>query len=127
VASYNIFIKPSAAKEIEALPKKDRLRVINRIQALSENPRPPGSEKLSGLDKYRVRQGQYRIVYSVSDEEVVVCVVRVAHRREVYRGGIQPQAGADGCLAGASIALAANNVLHRTAIPLGSIAAGELG
>jgi mRNA interferase RelE/StbE len=88
VASYNIFIKPSAAKETEALHKKDRLRVINRIQALSENPRPAGSEKLSGHDKYRVRQGQYRIVYSVSDEEVVICVVRVAHRREVYRGGI---------------------------------------
>lgn len=88
MASYRLLIKPSAAKEIEALPKKDRLRVIDRIQALSENPRPPGSEKLSGHDKYRVRQGLYRIVYSVSDEEVVVCVVRVAHRREVYRGGI---------------------------------------
>jgi len=88
VASYRLFIKPSAAKEIEALPKKDRLRIIDRIQALSENPRPPGSEKLSGHDKYRVRQGQFRIVYSVSDEEVVVCVVRVAHRREVCRGGI---------------------------------------
>lgn len=88
VASYRLFIKPSAAKEIEALPKKDRIRVINHIQTLSDNPRPPGSEKLSGHDKYRVRQGQYRIVYSVSDEEVIVGVVRVAHRREVYRGGI---------------------------------------
>ena len=88
MASYRLLIKPSAAKEIEALPKKDRLRVIDRIQALSENPRPLGSEKLSGHDKYHVRQGQYRIVYAVSDEEVVVCVVRVAHRREVYRSGI---------------------------------------
>ena len=88
MASYKLFIKPSAAKEIEALPKKDRLRVVHRIQELSEDPRPPGSEKLSGHDKYRVRQGQYRIVYSISDEELVICVVKVGHRKEVYRGSI---------------------------------------
>jgi mRNA interferase RelE/StbE len=85
VASYRLSIKPSAAKEIEALPKNDRVRVIKRIKSLAENPRPPGSEKLSGNDKYRVRQGQYRIVYSVSDQELIVLVVKVAHRREVYR------------------------------------------
>ena len=88
MASYRLSIKPSAAKEIEALPKKDRIRVIKRIKDLSENPRPPGCEKLSGNDKYRVRQGQYRIVYSVSDQELIVLVVKVAHRREVYRGGV---------------------------------------
>lgn len=87
MASYRLFIKPSAAKEIEAIPKKERLRVIHRIQDLSGNPRPPGCEKLSGQDKYRVRQAQYRIIYSVSDEELIVCVVKVGHRREVYRGG----------------------------------------
>lgn len=87
MASYKLLIKPSAAKEIESLPKKDRLRVIQRIQELSEDPRPPGSEKLSGQEKYRVRQGSYRIVYSVSDKEIVVIVVKVGHRREVYRGG----------------------------------------
>jgi mRNA interferase RelE/StbE len=86
VASYRLSIKPSAAKEIEALPKNDRIRVIKRIKGLSDNPRPPGSEKLSGNDKYRVRQGQYRIVYSISDEELVVLVVKVANRRDVYRG-----------------------------------------
>ncbi len=85
MASYKVSIKPSAAKEIESLPKKDRIRVIKRIKDLSENPRPPGCEKLSGDDKYRVRQGQYRIVYSISDEELVVLVVKVANRREVYR------------------------------------------
>jgi len=88
VASYRLFIKPSAAKEIEALPKKERIRVIHRIQDLSEDPRPPGCEKLSGQDKYRVRQGQYRIVYSVSDKELVICVVKIGHRKDVYRGGI---------------------------------------
>jgi len=88
VASYKLSIKPSAAEEIEALPKNDRIRVIKRIKGLSENPRPPGVEKLSRHDKYRVRQGDYRIVYSVSDEELIVLVVKVAHRREDYRDGI---------------------------------------
>ncbi len=89
MASYRLLIKPSAAKEIEAAPKKDRLRIIKRIQDLSIDPRPPGCEKLSGHDdKYRVRQGVYRIVYSISDIELVVCVVKVGHRKEVYRRGI---------------------------------------
>jgi mRNA interferase RelE/StbE len=88
VASYRLFIKPSAAKEIEAIPKKERLLIIHRIQDLSDNARPPGCEKLSGQDKYRVRQGPYRIIYSVSDDELIVCVVKVGHRREVYRGAI---------------------------------------
>ena len=87
--NYRLLIKPSAAKEIEASPKKDRLRIIKRIQSLSSDPRPPGCEKLSGYDdKYRVRQGAYRIVYLISDMELVVCVVKVGHRREVYRKGI---------------------------------------
>lgn len=85
MASYKILIKPSAAKEIEAAPKKDRLRIVKRIQGLSYDPRPTGCEKLSGKDKYRVRQGRYRIVYSISDVELAVVVVKVGHRREVYR------------------------------------------
>jgi len=88
VASYRLFIKPSAAREIEAIPKKERLRIIRRIQDLSDDSRPPGCEKLSGQDKYRVRQGQYRIIYSVSEDELIVCVVKVGHRRDVYMGGI---------------------------------------
>jgi len=89
VENYRLLIKTSAAKEIESSPKKDRHRIIKRIQSLSSDPRPPGREKLSGHDdKYRVRQGAYRIVYSISDFELVVCVVKVGHRREVYRQGI---------------------------------------
>jgi len=88
VASYKILTKPSAAKEIEAAPKKDRLRIVKRIQGLSYDPRPTGCEKLSGKDKYRVRQGRYRIVYSISDIELTVVVVKVGHRREVYRQDI---------------------------------------
>lgn len=82
---YNLYIKPSAVKEIESCPKKDRLRIINRINALADDPRPQGSEKLSGYDKYRVRQGNYRIVYSIQDQKLIISVVKVGHRKEVYR------------------------------------------
>jgi len=86
VASYSLLIKPSAAKEIESAPKKDRVRTIRGIQDLSSDPRPPGCEKLSGDDdKYRVRQGTYRIVHRISDVDLVVCIVKVGHRKEVYR------------------------------------------
>ena len=82
MASYRLLIKPSAVKEIEALPKTDRRRVVAKIESLAGNPRPPGCEKLSGHDQYRVRQGSYRILYSIEDRNLVV---RVGHRREVYR------------------------------------------
>jgi mRNA interferase RelE/StbE len=62
-------------KEIEAIPQRERQRIVARIQGLSSNPRPPGSEKLSGQDKFRVRQGVYRIVYSVTDDEPTVLIV----------------------------------------------------
>lgn len=85
MGSYKLLIKPSAVKEIEAIPKKDRQRIVKRIQGLSENPRPPGCEKLSGEEKHRVRQGWYRIVYSIEDQAREVLVIKVGHRREVYR------------------------------------------
>jgi mRNA interferase RelE/StbE len=85
VASYSIRIKRSAAKEIESLPARDRARVVDRIAGLAENPRPRGCEKLSGEEKYRLRQGDYRILYQILDRELVVTVVRVGHRRDVYR------------------------------------------
>ena len=86
MASYKLLIKPSAAKDIESAPKKDRLRIIKRIQDLSSDPRRPGCEKLSGHDdKYRVRQGTYRIVYTISDVGLVICIVKVGRRKEVHR------------------------------------------
>ncbi|MGA9057691.1 MAG: type II toxin-antitoxin system RelE/ParE family toxin [Terriglobia bacterium] len=85
MGSYKILIKPSAVKEIEAIPRRDRQRLIARIQGLSSNPRPPGSEKLSGQDKFRLRQGVYRIVYSVNDDGPSLLIVKVGHRKEVYR------------------------------------------
>ena len=85
MANYNLQIKPSAAKELEVLPKKDRQRVAARIQALATDPRPKGSEQLSGQDLYRVRQGNYRILYTINDAALLVVIYKIGHRREVYR------------------------------------------
>ena len=88
MAKYNILIKPSAVKEIESIPRKDRLRVIQKIHELANTPRPQGCEKLTGENRYRIRQGVYRIVYSVSDRELYIMVIKVGHRRDVYKSGI---------------------------------------
>ncbi len=86
MAKYEVFIKPSAAKELEGVgTKKDRQRIITHIRELTENPRPPGFQKLAGSDKYRLRCGNYRIVYSIHDEQLLVQAVKIGHRREVYR------------------------------------------
>ena len=87
MANYRVFIKPSAAKELEAVDaKKDRQRIVAGIRSLAEDPRPPGCEKLVGAgDRYRIRVGRYRVIYSVGDGELVVVVVRVGHRKDVYR------------------------------------------
>lgn len=87
MASYKVFIKPSAAKEIEAVgQREDRQRIVTRIRSLARDPRPFGSERLTGKgDLYRIRVGRYRVVYSVGDAELVVLVVRVGHRKDVYR------------------------------------------
>ena len=85
MASYSVLIKRSAAKEVADLPDPDRRRIVDRIGALAIDPRPPGCEKLSGQEKYRVRQGDLRIVYEIDDREDTVTVVKVGHRRDVYR------------------------------------------
>ena len=84
MASYNIVIKPSAVKELERIPKKDRIRVANRIRTLADDPRPHGHQKLSGQERYRVRQGVYRIIYSIEDVVRIVQIVKIAHRGEAY-------------------------------------------
>jgi len=89
VEKYRVSIKRSAVKEIEAIPqKKERQRIIRRIGQLADNPRPPGSRKLSGHDRYRIRQGAYRIVYNIDDVEIAVIVVKEGHRKDVYRGAL---------------------------------------
>ena len=86
MARYRLFIKPSAVKEIEAIrTKRDRRRVVARIAAPADDPRPPACQKPSGADKYRVRQGPYRILYAIRDEQLGVTVVRVAHRKDAHR------------------------------------------
>ena len=85
MASYRLLIKPSAAKELEGVARKDRGRLATRIRALAEHPRPPGAEKLSGHELYRVRQGSYRILYEIIDPDLTITIIKIGHRREVYR------------------------------------------
>jgi len=85
MGAYRVFFKRSALKELEAIPKKDLKRILAVIEALSTNPRPPQARKLCAAEKYRLRQGVYRVLYTIEDDRLVICVVRVAHRREAYR------------------------------------------
>ena len=85
MASYSLLIKPSAAKELETVPKKDRLRIVRKIQLLADNPRPEGCEKLTGREQYRLRQGRFRVLYSISEVEQFVLIVKIAHQKEAYR------------------------------------------
>ncbi len=85
-ALYSVVIKRSAEKELRAIPLSDLKRVIDRIRGLAQQPRPSGCEKLSGeSERYRIRQGDYRIVYGIDDAALRVDVVKVGHRREVHR------------------------------------------
>ena len=84
MAKYKILIKPSAVKEIEKISRKaDRRRIIERIASLANDPRPPGSQKLSGNERFRLRQGPYRLIYAIEDDELLVYVVKIGHRRDV--------------------------------------------
>jgi mRNA interferase RelE/StbE len=85
MAHYDLRVKPSVARDLRVIPRADVQRILMRIESLREYPRPPGSEKLTGLERYRVRQGNYRILYNVADNELIVEVVKVGHRRDVYR------------------------------------------
>ena len=85
MAKYKITIKKSAAKELEDIPKKELRKIIKRIQSLAQNPRAQRSQKLSGKEQYRVRQGDYRIVYSIEDKDRTIGIVKIGHRREIYR------------------------------------------
>ena len=82
---YKLVFKKSVAKDLRALPKQDVGKILKRFDELKINPRPPGCEKLSGQERYRIRQGVYRIIYEIIDKTLMVCVVKIGHRREVYR------------------------------------------
>ena len=86
MARYSLRIKKSARKELESIATKaDRQRVIGRIELLADNPRPPGALKVSGLERYRVRQGRYRILYTIEDSLLVIQVIKIGDRKDVYR------------------------------------------
>ncbi len=82
---YKVFLRKSAADELGRIPKKDLVRIIERLRSLENDARPLGCEKLSALDRYRVRQGDYRIVYAVDDREKTIDIVKIGHRSEVYK------------------------------------------
>lgn len=84
-ALYSLRIKRSAEKELRRIPKADLRRIVQKIDSLATDPRPTGCEKLFGENVYRIRQGDYRILYTVEDDERVVEIIKVGHRREVYR------------------------------------------
>jgi len=85
MAEYRVYFRESVEKDLHTVPRKDLKRILQRIKTLAENPRPPDCEKLTGQERYRVRQGQYRIVYSIHDYELTVWIVKVGHRKDVYR------------------------------------------
>ena len=87
MAPYEVTFKPSVSKDLRGIPSAEVARILARIEGLRAEPRPPGVEKLSAQERYRLRQGDYRIIYSVDDAQLLVEVVKVGHRRDVYRSG----------------------------------------
>ena len=85
MASYELIFRKSVAKDLRVFPKRDVKRIMQRIRSLADEPRPPGCEKLSGRERYRIRQGDYRIIYEIEDGRLTVLIVKVGHRRDVYR------------------------------------------
>ena len=85
MAKYEIVLRKSVRKDLEPIPKRDVQRILADIANLANDPRPPPSRKLSGSEKYRLRCGVYRVLYEIQDAVLIVCIVKVGHRREVYR------------------------------------------
>ena len=85
MAAYKVFFRESVEKDFAAIPKSDLKKILQRIRSLAEDPRPSGCEKLTGQERYRLRQGRYRIVYSIQDKDLTVWVVKLGHRKDIYR------------------------------------------
>lgn len=85
MAKYKILFKESVYKDIRNIPKAELKRILLKIEQLAEEPRPIGSQKLTGFELFRVRQGAFRIVYSISDNELIICAIKIGHRKDVYR------------------------------------------
>jgi mRNA interferase RelE/StbE len=85
MGAYRVYFRASVEKDFASIPKSDLKKILQRIKTLAEDPRPSGCEKLTGQERYRVRQGRYRIIYSIQDRELTVWVVKVGHRKDIYR------------------------------------------
>jgi mRNA interferase RelE/StbE len=85
MALYKVHIRASVYKDFRSISKIERNRIVKRIEALAENPRPFGYRKLTEQNRYRIRQGDYRIIYEIFDDKLIVWVVKVGHRRDVYK------------------------------------------
>jgi mRNA interferase RelE/StbE len=84
MAEYEILFKESVLKDLKKIPKNDLKKILSRIEKLGDDPRSMGCEKLTGEELYRIRQGNYRIVYSIQDNELTVWIIKVGHRKDVY-------------------------------------------
>jgi mRNA interferase RelE/StbE len=85
MGKYRLIFRKSVALDLRRIPNRDLRKILAAIESLSEEPRPSGIEKLSGQERYRVRQGNYRIIYEINDNEIIVVIVKVGHRKDVYR------------------------------------------
>ncbi len=85
MASYRIEFRKSVEKDLKAVPVKDQLRILRRIALLADDPRPDGSKKLSGQERYRIRQGNFRVLYEIKDDRLIIIVVKNGNRRDVYK------------------------------------------
>lgn len=85
MARYDLVLRPSVSRDVKGIPQQVLKRILERIEALRDDPRPPGAVKLSSMEYYRVRQGTYRIVYEIRDTVLVVILVKIGHRRKIYR------------------------------------------
>ena len=88
MAGYKIYFKKSVWKDFESIPKNDLKKIMKLIESLGKDPRPSGCRKLSGQERYRLRQGRYRIIYSIQDDDLSVWIVKVGHRRDVSQPGL---------------------------------------
>ena len=82
---YKLFIEKVAQKELSKVPHKEQLRIIAAVKNLTENPRPPGVKKLTGRDAWRIRIGNYRIIYEIQEDKLIVLIVHIGHRKDIYR------------------------------------------
>jgi len=85
MAGYKIYFRESVEKDFRSIPKNDIKKILRKIELLASEPRPVGCEKLTDQEKCRIRQGRYRIIYSIQDDDLTVWIVKIGHRKDIYR------------------------------------------